>query len=345
MSSAAVRRGAARAAVPSAPRARVSLRQLEAFCAVMTAGGASAAAARLARTQSAVSTAVAELEDALEAPLFERAGRGLRPTEAARRLLPRALELVERALELPAHAVGSAADERLRIGASRTIGPFVMPALLARFAAERPRATIELSIGNTAGQLARLRRFELDAAFVEGDVHEPGLEVRAWAQDALCLVARAGHPVLGLASARRGARAARAYVDALAGAGWAVREPGSGSLETFLRAMAPMLGVPRIGLTVDDPLALQRLVEHGDWLGCVSRRAAADALAAGRLRELPAPDAEAARALVRRFWIVRSPERWRSAALERLVAMAIAPGALTPPRAAPRSAPGPRSRR
>lgn len=345
MPPAVARRAEARPSGPAAPRSRVSLRQLEAFCAVMTAGGASAAAARLARTQSAVSTAIAELEAALETPLFERAGRGLRPTEAARRLLPRALELVERALELPAHALGSAADERLRIGASRTIGPFVMPALLARFAAERPRASVELSIGNTAGQLARLRRFELDAAFVEGDVHEPGLELRAWTQDALCLVARADHPVLRLVPPRRGARAARAYVEALARADWAVREPGSGSLETFLRAVAPTLGVPRIGLTVDDPLALQRLVEHGDWLGCVSRRAAADALAAGRLHELPPPDAEAARALVRRFWIVRSPERWHGAALERLIALATAPGAVTPPRAATRSATGRRSRR
>ncbi|MEI7446142.1 MAG: LysR family transcriptional regulator, partial [Burkholderiales bacterium] len=169
----------------TAPRSRISLRQLEAFCTVMTAGGASAAARRLARTQSAVSTAVAELEATLGEALFERAGRGLRPTDAARRLLPHALELVERAVELPARATGTATDERLRIGASRTIGPFVMPALLARFAAERPAAQVELSVGNTAGQIARLRRFELDVAFVEGDVHEPGLEVRAWTEDAL----------------------------------------------------------------------------------------------------------------------------------------------------------------
>ena len=91
------RRAPARPAAAPDVRSRVSLRQLEAFCAVMTAGGASAAAARLARTQSAVSTAIAELEGTLGTPLFERSGRGLRPTDAARRLLPHALEVVERA--------------------------------------------------------------------------------------------------------------------------------------------------------------------------------------------------------------------------------------------------------
>jgi len=330
---------------------RLSLRQLEAFCAVSMAGGVSAAALRLSRTQSAVSAAIAELEAAVGAQLFERAGRGLRPTDAARRLLPHALEVVERAAELPARATGGAdADERLRVGASRTVGPFVMPALLARFAAERPLATIGLSVGNTTELLARLRRFELDLAFVEGEVAAPDLSLAAWTTDTLCLVARAGHPVLAAAGGTRATRPSKAYLLALGQARWAVREPGSGSLETFLRAVTPAIGSPRVGVTTDDPLALQRLVAEGDWLGCVSRRAATDAIEAGVLCELPAPGAAVARALERRLWIVRHPDRYRSAAADRLVALATGPAsppakAVSGPGAAPRSGPGRRSRR
>jgi DNA-binding transcriptional LysR family regulator len=305
---------------------RLSLRQLEAFCAVSMAGSVSAAARRLHRTQSAVSAAVSELEAALGIPLFERAGRGLRPTDAARRLLPRALEVVERAAELPALAGGAhGVAERLRLGASRTIGPFVMPGLLARFATLHPRAAVELSVANTAELLARLRRSELDLAFVEGDVHAPGLSLTEWLPDELCLFARAGHPLTARFGGTRlvGAAARRDYVHALAGAGWALREPGSGTLETFLRALAPAIGAPRIGITVDDPLALQRMVAAGDWLGCMSRRAVADALAAGTLTELPPPDASVGRALSRRFWIVRQPERYRSEAVDALLALAL----------------------
>jgi DNA-binding transcriptional LysR family regulator len=334
----------------------MSLRQLEAFCAVAMTGSVSAGAVRMHRTQSAVSSALAELETALGTPLFERAGRGLRQTDAARRLLPRALEVVERAAELPALALGTQEQaERLRVGASRTIGPFLMPELLARFGALRPQASVDLVVANTAELVGRLHRLELDLAFVEGDPVAPGTSMTEWMPDALCLFARAGHPL-----ARRFAHGAppggrapprREYAAALAQARWALREPGSGTLETFLRAAAPAMGAPRIGITVDDPLALQRIVASGDWLGCMSRRAVAEALAAGSLVELPAPDAAMRRALVRRFWVLRLADRYRRVAVDALLALALslregaAPPAPARAAAARRSAPGPRSRR
>ena len=308
----------------TAHRLRVSLRQLEAFCTVAMAGSVSAGARRLARTQSAVSTAIGELEAALGTALFERAGRGLRATDAAQRLLPRALEVVERAHELPAIALGAPDDaERLRVGASRTIGPYLMPDLLGRFAAVRPRASLELTVANTTELLARLRRLELDLAFVEGDVAAPDLVIAAWRPDALCLLARSGHPIAERFGTGPRPLANAAYARALVQARWLLREPGSGSRETFLRAMAPAIGAPGIGATVDDPQALLRLLEHVDWLGCTSRLAAADALAAGTLCELRPPGAQAARALVRRFWIVRQPHRYRTAAVEALLALAL----------------------
>lgn len=323
----------------------MSLRQLEAFCAVVIAGGVSRAALRLARTQSAVSASLAELEAAIGTALFERAGRGLRATEAARRLLPRALEVVERAAELPALASGAADDaQRLQVGASRTIGPFVMPALIARLAARRPGTTVELSVANTADLLARLRRLELDLAFVEGHVVDPDVSVVEWMRDELCLFARAGHPVL---RTLRGARPGTRFREALAAARWALREPGSGTQDTFLRALAPVIGQPRTGVVADDPLALQRLVAESDWLGCLSRRAIADALRTGTLVALPAPDQDVARALVRRFWVVRLPGRYRGDALDALLAEAGMPAERTVSQApaARRSGPGRRSRR
>jgi DNA-binding transcriptional LysR family regulator len=309
---------------PGLRRVRVSLRQLEAFCTVAMAGSVSGAALRLARTQSAISSAIAELEAALGTALFERAGRGLRATDAAQRLLPRALEVVERAEELPSIAAGVPGEaERLRVGASRTIGPYLMPELIGRFATARPQATVELTVANTAELLARLRRLELDVAFVEGDVSAPGLEIDAWRTDALCLLARAGHPLAERFGAGRRPLAAPAYARALSGARWVLREAGSGSGETFLRALAPAIGSPRIGATVDDPLALLRLLAQGDWIGCASRLAAADAIAAGTLCELRPPGARVARALTRRFWVVRQPERYRTAALDALLALSI----------------------
>ncbi|MGD9943012.1 MAG: LysR substrate-binding domain-containing protein [Burkholderiaceae bacterium] len=288
------------------PRSRATLRQLEAFCAVAFAGSVSAAARRLSRTQSAVSLALQELETALGAKLFERAGRGLRQTEAARRLLPKAMELIDRAAELPALARDADdSPQHLAIGASRTIGPFVIPDLLAGFV-EQQRISIELVIENTEALAARLRDLNLDVAFIEGDVLEPGLSLQPWLKDEICLFARVGHPA----------------PTALAQGRWALRERGSGTRETFLRAMRPLLGPPVIALEVNDAQALKRLVSNSDWFGCLSRRAVADEFADGSLIDVTPRSPSLRRALTRSFWIATHPQRYQSAATRALIAHA-----------------------
>jgi len=296
---------------PVAARARMTLRQLEAFCAVALAGSVSAGAQRLSRTQSAVSLALQELESALGTRLFERAGRGLRQTDSARRLLPKAIEIVERAVELPSVAVdASAPARRLAIGATRTIGPFLMPGLLADFARRHPtlaaNMSVDLAIENTETLVARIHELTLDLAFIEGEVLEPGLSVQPWLADEVCLFARAGHPA----------------PRALAAGRWVLRERGSGTRETFLRAMQPLIGAPAIAVEVSDPLALKRLVAASDWFGCLSRMAVAEELREGTLRDVTPPSAALRRALTRSFWLVSHPQRYRSALADALLAHA-----------------------
>lgn len=59
--------------------------QLDAFCAVMTTGGVTAAAQLLGRSQPAVTRQIQELETALGFALLERSGRGVMPTERGRK--------------------------------------------------------------------------------------------------------------------------------------------------------------------------------------------------------------------------------------------------------------------
>lgn len=300
-----------RSPAPRAGRARMTLRQLEAFCAVALAGSVSAGAQRLARTQSAVSLALQELESALGARLFERAGRGSRQTDAARRLLPKAIEIVERAIELPTIAIDEAAPaRRLAVGATRTIGPFLMPGLLADFARRHPNlmanVSMDLAIENTETLVARIHDLTLDLAFIEGEVLEPGLSVQAWLDDEVCLFARADHPA----------------PRALAAGRWVLRERGSGTRETFLRAMQPLIGTPAIAIEVSDPLALKQLVAAGDWFGCLSRMAIADELRDGALRDITPRSPALRRALTRSFWLVSHPQRYRSALAGALLAHA-----------------------
>ena len=80
-------------------RLRLNLRQLEVFLATARGGSTRAAADLIARSQSAASTSLAELEAALGVELFDRIGRRLLLNENGRALLPKAQALVEQAAE------------------------------------------------------------------------------------------------------------------------------------------------------------------------------------------------------------------------------------------------------
>ena len=77
------------------------LQTLEDFAIVCRTGSMTTAAGELGLTQPAVSRAIGLLEDKLDAPLFQRSSRPLKPTTAGRRLLNAANQIVGEALALP----------------------------------------------------------------------------------------------------------------------------------------------------------------------------------------------------------------------------------------------------
>src|SRR5689334_21953344 len=72
-------------------RRRLKLRQLEILVAVADTGSMAKAAARLAITQPAISRALADVEQTLGVPLFDRSMHGVEPTQYGRALLKRGL--------------------------------------------------------------------------------------------------------------------------------------------------------------------------------------------------------------------------------------------------------------
>lgn len=112
-------------------RLRVNLRQLEVFLATARGGSTRAAADRIARSQSAASTSLADLEAALGVELFDRVGRRLQLNENGRALLTKAQVLVDQAAELQALFTDEHAAP-LRVAASFTIGEYLLPSLVSR---------------------------------------------------------------------------------------------------------------------------------------------------------------------------------------------------------------------
>ncbi|MEC5213066.1 DNA-binding transcriptional LysR family regulator [Polaromonas sp. CG_9.5] len=153
---------------------RLTLRQLQIFAAVARSGSTTAASADIALSQSATSSAVNELERLLSLRLFDRAGKRLLLNDNGRALLPRALALLDGAADIEHMARdASAQTQSLRIGASTTIGNYVLPALLGQFlAASRADSASawrsRVSIGNTEAICDAVAAFELDIGLIEG---------------------------------------------------------------------------------------------------------------------------------------------------------------------------------
>jgi DNA-binding transcriptional LysR family regulator len=109
---------------------------------------------------------------------------------------------------------------------------------------------------------------------VEGPVDHPSVDVVPWRNDELVVIAPPDHPLLE-----------RAGVDAdtIAREPFLVREPGSGTREVGERALAlhgiRLMNTMRVGGTE----AIKQAVAAGLGLAIVSRAAATDQLALGRI--------------------------------------------------------------
>ncbi|MBN7796269.1 LysR substrate-binding domain-containing protein [Parahaliea mediterranea] len=259
---------------------RYSLRQLEVFLATARHENISRAARDLAMSQSAASGALKDLESQFEVRLFDRRGKRLRLSELGAQLRPRAENLLARAWELEQALSGREVAGRLRVGATLTIGNYLAVPMIADFRRHFPDADVALTVANTEAIAEGVAGFELDMGLVEGELNHPDLETRHWRADELQVFAAPGHPLAGR----------EALTDAdLVGLPWIVRESGSGTRQTFDRAMSGILTDLDIALELQHTEAIKRAVEAGLGVGCLSRISLVEAFARGSLVPLAVP--------------------------------------------------------
>lgn len=291
----------------------LSLRQLQIFSAIAENGTTTAAGERIGLSQSAVSAALTELESLLELALFDRIGRRLMLNGHGRALLPQAQGVLASVADIERrfrnrHETG--APVRWQLGASTTIGNYLMPGLIADLLETHGQTHIDLTIGNTREVVAAVQQLQVDIGLIEGPSHEPGLEVEAWREDELVIVHGARHPQA--AQWRQGADIA-----ALRQATWLMREPGSGTREAAEQALLPYLHGFAEVLQLGGTEAIKQGAVAGLGLACLSRHAVADLIALGKLRVLSTPLPP----LTRQLWVVRHSGKRVPDSLRRLLAL------------------------
>jgi DNA-binding transcriptional LysR family regulator len=258
-----------------APRLRLNLRHLEVFVATARGGSTRAAADRIARSQSAASTALADLEASLGVELFDRLGRRLALNENGRALLPKAQALIEQAAELQ-DLFSEEHAAPLRVAASFTIGEYLLPELISEWTQRHPQSKVQLRIGNSSEVIEAVAGFEVDVGFIEGPQTHPELTVRPWLDDELIVVAAPDHPLAGRTATLR----------QLAEVTWVMREHGSGTRLVTDAWLIRNLAHVRVGFELGSTEAIKRVVAAGGGLGCLSRHAVAQSIDDGRLVEL-----------------------------------------------------------
>jgi DNA-binding transcriptional LysR family regulator len=286
------------------PDMRYSLRQLEVFLAVARSESVSRAARALGMSQSAASGSLADLERQFEVKLFDRVGKRLQLSELGRSVRARAEAALEQAQAFERALHGGEVVGRVRIGATLTIGNHLAVPLIAQFMRENPGAQATLAVANTEEIARQVANFEIDVGLIEGEIEHPDLDVTVWRDDELVVFCSPRHPcasrkVLGDEDLRRAA--------------WIVREPGSGTRQTFDRAMRGLLPQLNIALALQHTEAILGAVRAGLGMGCVSRLLLEEAFARRTLRPCRVPH----RDFRRKFYFLLHRQKHRSAGVER----------------------------
>lgn len=147
-----------------------TLRQLEYFVAVAEAGSVTRAAASVHLSQSAMSAALADLENALSVQLLVRHhARGISLTPAGKELLVASRQLLASAADLRAVAqgLGTSLSGTLSIGCFEVVAPYLLPELLAAAAEKLPKLhlnTTEVDLADLAEGVAN-GTFELGIGY------------------------------------------------------------------------------------------------------------------------------------------------------------------------------------
>jgi DNA-binding transcriptional LysR family regulator len=245
-------------------------------------GSVTAAADELIVTQPSVSAAIAALSRELGSELFERAGRGIRPTDAGLAFAPYAedvMGLLEEGRRSAREAAAVAAS-KLKIAAVTTAAESFVPPLMRAFAQEHPGLELALDVGNRQRVLERVLAHAADVAITGRPPADDRLVAMPIMDNQIVCITAADDELVGRAPIP---------VAALADRPWLLREQGSGTRSLVEQYLAER-DVSPVTLTLGSNGAIKQAARVGLGISLLSRAAVQVELAAGFLGELVLED-------------------------------------------------------
>jgi LysR family transcriptional regulator, transcriptional activator of the cysJI operon len=206
----------------------MNFRHLQIFIKVCEVGNMTRAAKELYMTQPSVSQAIMELEKFYGARLFERLNHRLYLTTAGERLQSYARHILNLSEQAQKELSDLSQTGSVRIGASLTIGAYLLPGIVAFFRKTNPDVEVFTRVDNTSLIEKLLLEDQLDLGLVEGPVYSPHVVEEFFTEDQLVFISSPQHPL---------AQQRRWKVQDLAHQEFIIREAGSGTQDIFEHAM------------------------------------------------------------------------------------------------------------
>lgn len=244
------------------------------------------AAEELFISQPAVSKQMRELERTMGQPLFKQLGRQVYLTEAGEMLYGYARRIFALVDEAGAQLEEMRELEKghLYIGASTTIGIYLLPAILGDYRSHYPKIELSLEIANADNIQERLLANEVEVGLVEGPVTHADLHHEVWRRDELVLIVGNAHPL---------ARQENIHLEEILAEGppFLLREQGSGTREVFEQALAGRgLAAIRPFMELGSTEAIKKAVIAGLGISFVSLHTIQLELQAGLLKRIELVD-------------------------------------------------------
>ncbi len=282
--------------------------QLYIFMTVADKKNFSRAGEFLNMTQPAISQHIHALEDYYGVKLFERSSKKVELTQAGTILYNYArniLDLHQKAKRAVSDLVDTVTG-KLTIGASLTIGEYVLPRLLASFARKYPDVEFSVWIGNTEMVHERTREGSIDIGLVEGAIEDTQLHIKAFLQDEMVLVAPVLHPLAAKSNISR---------DDLQECVFVIREEGSGTRLSAEELFQKAGFRPERIITLGSTQAIKEAVEAGMGISILSKWCVRKELLLGSLKLLRIKGLE----IPRLFFLIKLKDKFQSRAGDEFV--------------------------
>ncbi|MBO0544397.1 LysR family transcriptional regulator [Clostridium botulinum] len=222
-------------------------------------------AEKLYISQPAVSQTILELENELGVKLFDRINRRLYLTNEGDIFL----NYVRRILNMYDDSIRSLKDinslktGKLKIGASTTIGIYILPDIIGKFTKEYKGIDTSIAIENTKLISDMILENSIDFAFVEGPVYNEEIIKENFCNDELVFITSPEHPW---------SNKDEISIDEIDKEKIIMREMGSGTREVFESYMTANNVNYNIAFELGNTEAIKKAVEAGLGISCISKR-------------------------------------------------------------------------